>query len=185
MGDPTGFVKYRRTEPPKRSVELRVLDWREIEQPAAPGALREQGARCMDCGVPFCQGDTGCPVLNLIPEWNDLVYQGRWRDALERLHSVYGYYLARNQWDHLAGIFQEDGTIEIVSTSNASPVRHANCRLDVATASLASITDNSTANNFSGINVSATWAAVPSAGSAMHRAAMRSWSPNSRRPPGG
>jgi glutamate synthase (NADPH) small chain len=66
----------------------RITSWREFYEPASDDALRGQGARCMDCGVPFCQGDTGCPVRNLIPEWNDLVYRGRWRDALDALHAT-------------------------------------------------------------------------------------------------
>jgi glutamate synthase (NADPH/NADH) small chain len=67
-------------------VELRVLDWREFYEPFPEDKLRVQAARCMDCGVPFCQSPTGCPVVNLIPEWNDLVHRGRWQDALKALH---------------------------------------------------------------------------------------------------
>ena len=85
MGDPTGFMKLKRVNPQRRPVQLRVRDWQEFYEPMSRTALREQGARCMDCGVPFCQGDTGCPVLNLIPEWNDLVYRDRWEDALVAL----------------------------------------------------------------------------------------------------
>src|SRR5690606_15094660 len=88
MGDPTGFLKLKRVNPQRRPVQLRVRDWREFYEPMPQSALRQQGARCMDCGVPFCQGETGCPVQNLIPEWNDLVYRGRWREALEALHST-------------------------------------------------------------------------------------------------
>jgi glutamate synthase (NADPH) small chain len=66
----------------------RIGNWREFYEPSTDEALRGQGARCMDCGVPFCQGDTGCPVRNLIPEWNDLVYRGRWREALDALHAT-------------------------------------------------------------------------------------------------
>ena len=88
MGDPRGFVKYRRVDPPKRPIPLRVLDWREVESAPDPGIAREQGARCMDCGVPFCQADTGCPVNNLIPEWNDLVHHDRWEEALASLHAT-------------------------------------------------------------------------------------------------
>ena len=88
MGDPTGFLKLARVNPQRRPVQLRVRDWQEFYEPLAPGALREQGARCMDCGVPFCQGDTGCPVQNLIPDWNDLVYRDRWHEALLSLHST-------------------------------------------------------------------------------------------------
>src|SRR5205809_4105210 len=88
MADPKGFMKYPREGPKRRPVELRVLDWKEFYEPMAEDALKAQGARCMDCGVPFCQSENGCPIDNLIPEWNDLVYQGRWRDALDRLHKT-------------------------------------------------------------------------------------------------
>ena len=81
MGDPKGFMKYAREGPKRKPVELRVLDWKEMYEPIFEDKLRAQGARCMDCGVPFCQGNTGCPVVNLIPGWNDLVYRGRWNDA--------------------------------------------------------------------------------------------------------
>jgi glutamate synthase (NADPH) small chain len=88
MVDPRGFMKLKRVDPPRRPVPLRVLDWREFYQPLPEQTLRDQGARCMDCGVPFCQGDTGCPVQNLIPEWNELVVRGRWREALTALHQT-------------------------------------------------------------------------------------------------
>jgi glutamate synthase (NADPH/NADH) small chain len=88
MGDPKGFLKYAREGPKRKPVELRVLDWKEMYEPIAEDKLKVQGARCMDCGVPFCQGNTGCPVVNLIPEWNDLVYRGRWKDALKALHTT-------------------------------------------------------------------------------------------------
>ncbi|GAC1481162.1 MAG: glutamate synthase subunit beta [Gemmatimonadaceae bacterium] len=88
MGDPKGFLTHPRAEPARRPVELRVLDWREIYEPAQDDLLRAQGSRCMDCGVPFCQGHTGCPVENAIPDWNDLVFRGRWRDALDSLHAT-------------------------------------------------------------------------------------------------
>ncbi|RMH07026.1 MAG: glutamate synthase subunit beta [Nitrospirae bacterium] len=88
MGDPRGFLKFPREGPKRRPVELRVLDWHEMYEPFPEDKLQTQGARCMDCGVPFCQGHTGCPVINLIPEWNDLVYRGRWKDALKALHTT-------------------------------------------------------------------------------------------------
>jgi glutamate synthase (NADPH) small chain len=88
MGDTTGFLKLARADPLRRPVGERVGDWREFYEPMSESALGEQGARCMDCGVPFCQGDTGCPVQNIIPDWNDLVYRGRWREALETLHAT-------------------------------------------------------------------------------------------------
>ena len=88
MGDPRGFVTLRRATPTRQAVEDRVAHWGEFYTPLEPARVAEQGARCMDCGVPFCQGDSGCPVRNVIPEWNDLVYRGRWREASEALHAT-------------------------------------------------------------------------------------------------
>lgn len=88
MADPRGFLKYKREGPQRRPVELRVKDWQELYEPFPDEKLKVQGARCMDCGVPFCQSPTGCPVVNLIPEWNDLVHRERWRDALKALHAT-------------------------------------------------------------------------------------------------
>ncbi|HEY4234945.1 MAG TPA: glutamate synthase subunit beta [Lacipirellulaceae bacterium] len=88
MGKPTGFKEFERQAVPYRDPMERVGDFLEIFTPPVDTQLRTQGARCMDCGVPFCQSATGCPIDNLIPEWNDLVYQGRWKDALERLHKT-------------------------------------------------------------------------------------------------
>jgi glutamate synthase (NADPH/NADH) small chain len=86
VGKPTGFLEYPRETPSRRPVSERVQDWREIYQPMSEDGVRIQAARCMDCGVPFCH--TGCPVNNLIPDWNDLVYSGRWRDAIRQLHAT-------------------------------------------------------------------------------------------------
>ncbi|MEE9344681.1 MAG: glutamate synthase subunit beta [Methylococcales bacterium] len=86
MGKPTGFKEYQRETVPYRDPKLRINDYAEIYTEPPVNLLTTQGARCMDCGVPFCQSGTGCPVDNLIPEWNDLIYHGRWRDALDRLH---------------------------------------------------------------------------------------------------
>ena len=86
MGKVTGFKEFAREAAPYRDPATRIRDFDEIYTPHADERLQTQGARCMDCGVPFCQSDDGCPVYNLIPEWNDLVYQGRWREALDRLH---------------------------------------------------------------------------------------------------
>src|SRR3954454_2150323 len=86
MGKPTGFKEIPREMPTRRPIELRVLDWKEIYLDFPPSALQQQGARCMDCGVPFC--NNGCPLGNIIPEWNDLVYRGRWRDAIDMLHKT-------------------------------------------------------------------------------------------------
>jgi glutamate synthase (NADPH/NADH) small chain len=83
MGKPTGFIELPRAHVHKRPVEERVKDWKEIYTDPPEKELREQGSRCMDCGVPFC--NQGCPLGNIIPEWNDLVYRGRWREALDRL----------------------------------------------------------------------------------------------------
>ncbi len=88
MGKPTGFKEYQRQTVPYREPLVRLNDYFEIYTQPTDEHLRTQGARCMDCGVPFCQSDTGCPIDNLIPEWNDLVYQGRWREALDRLHTT-------------------------------------------------------------------------------------------------
>ena len=88
MGDPKGFLQLRRGGPTRQPVEQRLAHYREFYEPLESDALGQQGARCMDCGVPFCQGDTGCPVRNLIPEWNDLVFRGRWREASDVLHST-------------------------------------------------------------------------------------------------
>src|SRR6478609_7908948 len=87
MADPKGFLKYTKRETPqRRPVPLRLLDWKEVYEDFSHDALRDQAARCMDCGIPFCHN--GCPLGNLIPEWNDLVYRDRWRDAIERLHAT-------------------------------------------------------------------------------------------------
>ena len=80
MGKVTGFKEKGRELPPRRPVADRIRDWREIYLPWADPAAQTQAARCMDCGIPFC--NNGCPLGNLIPEWNDLVYRGDWRDAL-------------------------------------------------------------------------------------------------------
>ena len=86
MGKVTGFLEIQREQPTRRDPKKRVQDWFEIYEPFPEEKQREQGARCMDCGVPFCH--TGCPVNNLIPDWNDLVYNGRWESAIRRLHST-------------------------------------------------------------------------------------------------
>ena len=86
MGKPTGFLEYQRTLPTRRPPQERIKDWFEIYQPFPTESVQQQGARCMECGVPFCH--TGCPVNNHIPDWNDLVYRGRWEEAVRRLHST-------------------------------------------------------------------------------------------------
>ena len=86
MGKVTGFMEHGRELPGRRPVAQRINDWFEIYQEFPDEKLRNQGARCMDCGVPFCH--TGCPVNNIIPDWNDLVYRGRWKDAVRHLHAT-------------------------------------------------------------------------------------------------
>ncbi|TXT33112.1 MAG: glutamate synthase (NADPH/NADH) small chain [Planctomycetota bacterium] len=95
MGKPTGFMEFERQLPTDRDPALRILDWREFHHHMLEEDLRKQGGRCMDCGVPFCHTGglmanmaAGCPINNLIPEWNDLVYRGHWREALDRLHKT-------------------------------------------------------------------------------------------------
>jgi glutamate synthase (NADPH/NADH) small chain len=86
VGKTTGFLEYTRETPERRPILERVNDWFEVYQDFPVQKLQKQAARCMDCGVPFCH--TGCPVHNLIPDWNDLVYKGRWRDAIRTLHAT-------------------------------------------------------------------------------------------------
>ena len=95
MGKPTGFMEYQRELPVDRSPRERVKDWQEFHEHFPIVKLQDQASRCMDCGIPFCHTGTlisgmasGCPINNLIPEWNDLVYRGLWREALERLHKT-------------------------------------------------------------------------------------------------
>lgn len=86
MGEPTGFLNWERKTPKRRSIPVRVTDWHEVYEPFPKNELNLQAGRCMDCGIPFC--NNGCPLGNLIPDWNDLVYRGHWRDAIERLHAT-------------------------------------------------------------------------------------------------
>jgi glutamate synthase (NADPH/NADH) small chain len=91
VADPTGFLKHDRALPTRRPVDVRIMDWREVypegdSSSYGPGAVRTQATRCMDCGIPFCHN--GCPLGNLIPEWNDLVRTDRWQPAIERLHAT-------------------------------------------------------------------------------------------------
>jgi glutamate synthase (NADPH/NADH) small chain len=95
MGKPTGFMEFTRQLPQDRKPDQRIKDWREIHEHMPEDEVRTQGARCMDCGVPFCHtGEliagmaAGCPIHNLIPEWNDLVYHGHWHEAINRLHKT-------------------------------------------------------------------------------------------------
>ncbi|MCA9018868.1 MAG: glutamate synthase, partial [Planctomycetaceae bacterium] len=95
MGKPTGFMEFPRELGADRKPELRILDWNEFHDHLTDEELSNQGARCMDCGIPFCHtGKTlagmasGCPINNLIPEWNDHIYHGRWQEALDSLHKT-------------------------------------------------------------------------------------------------
>ncbi|WP_372009550.1 glutamate synthase subunit beta [Paenibacillus chitinolyticus] len=95
MGKPTGFIEFQRELPAERAPLQRIQDWKEFYNKNSEEKLQVQGARCMDCGIPYCHtgkiiagSTTGCPVNNLIPEWNDLVYRGQWREALDRLHKT-------------------------------------------------------------------------------------------------
>jgi len=86
VGEPTGFLKWGRSGPSRRPIPVRIADWREVYEPFDAAELTRQAGRCMDCGIPFC--NNGCPLGNLIPDWNDLVYRGHWRDAIDRLHAT-------------------------------------------------------------------------------------------------
>lgn len=86
MGEITGFLKWNRATPKRRPIPVRVADWREVYEPFSNAELNHQAGRCMDCGIPFC--NNGCPLGNLIPDWNDLVYREHWREAIDRLHAT-------------------------------------------------------------------------------------------------
>ena len=86
MTDIRGFLKHGRETPSRRPVPVRLLDWHEVYEEFDQGSLQNQASRCMDCGIPFC--NNGCPLGNIIPDWNDLVYRDRWRDAIDRLHAT-------------------------------------------------------------------------------------------------
>src|SRR4051795_10272013 len=86
MGDTTGFLKHTRELPSRREVPVRLKDWREVYEPFPIEKVRTQASRCMDCGIPFC--NNGCPLGNLIPDWNDLVWRDHWHDAIDRLHAT-------------------------------------------------------------------------------------------------
>jgi glutamate synthase (NADPH/NADH) small chain len=86
MADPRGFLKHGRKLPERRPVKVRLKDWQEVYQDFPKESLQQQASRCMDCGIPFC--NNGCPLGNLIPDWNDLVYQDHWQDAIDRLHAT-------------------------------------------------------------------------------------------------
>ncbi|MBX3078063.1 MAG: glutamate synthase subunit beta [Cryobacterium sp.] len=123
MADPKGFLKTRSRElPPRRPVSVRLLDWKEVYEPGDDTVLRRQAGRCMDCGIPFCH--QGCPLGNLIPEWNDLVRRGKGREASERLHATNNFpeftgrlCPAPCESSCVLGISQEPVTIKLVEQS--------------------------------------------------------------------
>jgi len=84
MADPKGFLTTPRETPKRRPVDVRIQDWREVYEPQSMEHLQKQAGRCMDCGIPFCH--SGCPLGNLIPEWNDLIWRGDKNEAIDRLH---------------------------------------------------------------------------------------------------
>jgi len=86
VGETTGFMQWHRDTPSRRPVPVRLRDWKEVYEEFPADRLRTQAGRCMDCGIPFC--NNGCPLGNLIPDWNDLVYREHWRDAIDRLHAT-------------------------------------------------------------------------------------------------
>ena len=86
MADPKGFLSTERQLPQRRPVDIRIRDWKEVYQEQVFGELQKQAGRCMDCGIPFCH--QGCPLGNLIPEWNDLIWRGEKEEAVERLHAT-------------------------------------------------------------------------------------------------
>ncbi len=86
MGKPTGFMEFARETPKRRPIGDRVHDWLEVYTDFPTQSLKDQAARCMDCGIPFCH--QGCPLGNIIPDWNDLVYKDQWREAIDRLHAT-------------------------------------------------------------------------------------------------
>ena len=86
MGNPQGFIELPRITPERRPVEERIHDWHEVYKDFPEDQLKAQASRCMDCGIPFC--NQGCPLGNIIPDWNDLVYRGRWSEAIKRLHAT-------------------------------------------------------------------------------------------------
>jgi glutamate synthase (NADPH/NADH) small chain len=123
VADPKGFLKTRSRElPPRRPVHVRLLDWREVYEPGDDAVLRRQAGRCMDCGIPFCH--QGCPLGNLIPEWNDLIRRGEGREASERLHATNNFpeftgrlCPAPCESSCVLGISQEPVTIKLVEQS--------------------------------------------------------------------
>ena len=105
MADPRGFLKNReRVERPTRPVPVRIMDFKDVYVRQDEAIVRTQAGRCMDCGIPFCH--SGCPLGNLIPEWNNFAWQGRWPEAIERLHNVTWNFLGERPEDADAGPFR-------------------------------------------------------------------------------
>src|SRR5581483_5913209 len=124
MADPKGFLKYTHRETPKRRpVELRLRDWHEVYEDFPHETLQHQATRCMDCGIPFCHN--GCPLGNLIPEWNDLTRTGRWHDAIERLHAT------NNFPDFTGRLCPAPGESSCVLGINQDPVTIKQIELDI------------------------------------------------------
>src|SRR5919202_4261801 len=122
MGDIRGFIKLQREMPKRRPVPERIHDWKEFYLPFGEENLRAQASRCMDCGIPFCH--SGCPLGNLIPDWNDLTYRGRWKDALDALHATNNFpeftgrlCPAPCEGSCVLGINQDPVTIKVVEQS--------------------------------------------------------------------
>src|ERR1041384_2529254 len=114
MGETTGFLRWSRETQIRRPVAERLVDWQEVYEPFAADKLRHQAGRCMDCGIPFC--NNGCPLGNLIPDWNDLVYRDHWREAIDRLH-------ATNNFPEFTGMLcPAPGEPACVLTINDDPV---------------------------------------------------------------
>ena len=125
MGSTTGFLKYEREEPPKRPVEERIKDFRELEKRLPPERLKRQAARCMDCGIPYCHA-FGCPLGNLIPDFNDMVYRDHWEIALELLHD-------RNNFPEITGrVCPAPCEAACTLSINQSPVTIRNIELEIA-----------------------------------------------------
>lgn len=118
-----GFMKYKRLTEPYRNPRKRVQDWAEISTRLSEDECKVQTSRCMDCGVPFCQSDSGCPIGNIIPKWNDLVFKGQWRDALNRL-------LMTNNFPEFTGVsglppsLRFSNGLSSCDVACASPKRH-------------------------------------------------------------
>jgi len=104
MADPKGFMTTPRETPKRRPVDVRILDWKEVYEPQSFEHLQKQAGRCMDCGIPFCH--SGCPLGNLIPEWNDLIYRGDKVEAIDRLHATNNFPEFTSQSSQVASVLR-------------------------------------------------------------------------------